>query len=192
MYKFVSWHSGFNYFIGQYQKQKVFVKVCVGEYDTIEAEGKMKEYNELGFFPKVITYSVSNINYIVTEFISTKRMSSSMPLELKRSIATQAENILEQLQENGIVHRDIRPENLMLTKDNRLLLFDFGWALYRDYDYKRSSYPFIEKILNIDYRTQDGKFDDAVSMYLSLREIFGGDRMELLVGIKKRFGIFEV
>lgn len=188
----MSWHSGFNYFIGYYQEQKVFVKVCVGEYDTIETEGKMKEYNELGFFPKVITYSVSNINYIVTEFIPTKRMNSSMPKELKESIVVQATNILEQLQEKGIVHRDIRPENLMLTEDNRLLLFDFGWALYRDCDYKRTSYPFIEKIVNIDYRNQDGKFDDAVSMYMSLKEIFGEKNEELLKRIKNRYGIFVI
>jgi len=38
--------------------------------------------------------------------------------------------ILEFLNKNGIVHRDFKPDNLMLTESNHLKVIDFGTAKF--------------------------------------------------------------
>lgn len=40
--------------------------------------------------------------------------------------------ILEFLHKNGIAHRDVKPENLMLGPDNHLRIIDFGTAMFFD------------------------------------------------------------
>lgn len=41
-------------------------------------------------------------------------------------------DIIAILQKNNIVHRDIRPPNVILTDSNELILIDFGLARYID------------------------------------------------------------
>lgn len=191
-FKFLSWHSGFNYFIGKHEVGAVFIKVCAGKYNTIEAESVMMRYNKLGFFPEVILFADTPISYVTTKLINTKKINKNISYSLIVTIILQAEKILDQLYANGIIHRDIRPENLLLTINDKLLLFDFGWAVYREFSYKKSDYAFIEKILNNKFRGSDEGFDDALSMYLSFKEIFGNDIETMLKGIKKRIGRLEI
>ncbi len=52
------------------------------------------------------------------------------PLELAeaREIASQFLAGLEAIHEAGLVHRDVKPENLMMTRSGRVVLMDFGIA----------------------------------------------------------------
>ena len=47
-------------------------------------------------------------------------------------------NTLEKIHASGVIHRDISPDNLMLLKDGRLKLMDFGSARLVDYSDQRS------------------------------------------------------
>ena len=62
------------------------------------------------------------------------------PLELReaREIAAQFLSGLEAIHEAGLVHRDSKPENVMLTRAGRVVVMDFGLAKSRTEDKSRS------------------------------------------------------
>ena len=55
-----------------------------------------------------------------------------MTLEDKKFYIAELVLILEFLHKNGIAHRDVKPENLMLGPDNHLRIIDFGTAMFFD------------------------------------------------------------
>jgi serine/threonine-protein kinase len=72
--------------------------------------------------------------YLVMEFLEGKTLAEVMA---KRKVLTQDEAVtyasqicdaLEYLHVNGIAHRDLKPQNIMVCADGSLRLFDFGIA----------------------------------------------------------------
>jgi serine/threonine protein kinase/Tol biopolymer transport system component len=72
--------------------------------------------------------------FIVIEYVdgkTLKEMSGTMPLKRAIDIATQIADGLAAAHEKGIVHRDIKPDNIMIRKDGRVQIMDFGLAKLR-------------------------------------------------------------
>ncbi|MGB5848125.1 MAG: serine/threonine-protein kinase, partial [Ignavibacteriaceae bacterium] len=75
--------------------------------------------------------------FIVMEYIDgfelkDKIKSSSLPVDETIQIATQIAEGLEAAHKNGIVHRDIKASNIMITKDGKVKIMDFGLAKIKD------------------------------------------------------------
>src|SRR2546425_1109726 len=51
-----------------------------------------------------------------------------LPLREAREIASQFLGGLEAIHKAGLVHRDVKPENVMITRAGRVVLMDFGLA----------------------------------------------------------------
>ena len=71
--------------------------------------------------------------YLVMEYVEGKTLRDLLadgPLAeaLVRSIGRQVASALAALHEEGIVHSDVKPENVVLTKDGRVVLMDLGFA----------------------------------------------------------------
>lgn len=74
------------------------------------------------------------IHYLVMEFIRGKTLKDviqeqgQLPLSEAVDIAKQICDALEHAHENAIVHRDIKPHNILITRGGRVKVTDFGIA----------------------------------------------------------------
>ncbi|MEW8972770.1 MAG: Stk1 family PASTA domain-containing Ser/Thr kinase [Tissierellaceae bacterium] len=75
-----------------------------------------------------------DIHYIVMEYIKGKTLKEIIKEKGKLSFdetvnfALQIAEALQEAHSNHIVHRDIKPQNIMVTEDNRIKVTDFGIA----------------------------------------------------------------
>src|SRR5258706_3207838 len=79
-------------------------------------------------------------HYMVWEFIDGEnlaqrlRVAGTLPPRQSLRIAIQALHGLEAIHRAGIIHRDISPENIMITPDNTVKIIDLGVAKLDDAD----------------------------------------------------------
>ncbi len=76
----------------------------------------------------------NDIHYIVMEYVDgitlKKYLAENAPLDWNEAIdfATQISSALHNAHRNGVVHRDIKPQNILVTKEKVLKVTDFGIA----------------------------------------------------------------
>ncbi|MBO8136587.1 MAG: Stk1 family PASTA domain-containing Ser/Thr kinase [Desulfotomaculum sp.] len=74
-------------------------------------------------------------HYLVMEYIdgdnlkNFMRSNPDLPIEKVINIIRQVCDALQHAHENNIVHRDVKPQNILITRDQRVKLTDFGIAL---------------------------------------------------------------
>jgi serine/threonine protein kinase len=86
--------------------------------------------------PNLITiYEVGEshgLNFIAMEFVEGRTLRSmlerALKLEESLSIAAQVAEALSAAHQAGIIHRDIKPDNIMVRADGYVKLLDFGLA----------------------------------------------------------------
>ncbi len=76
---------------------------------------------------------IDGISFAVTELVEGETLRAvlargALPLKKTLEIAAQVADALAAAHDKGIVHRDVKPENVMLTRDGRARLLDFGIA----------------------------------------------------------------
>ena len=88
--------------------------------------------------PNICTiHSVEEVDgkaFIVMEYVegkTLKDLEQNIPLKQAVEIGTQVADGLAAAHEKGIVHRDIKPDNIMIRKDGRVQIMDFGLAKLR-------------------------------------------------------------
>jgi len=127
----------------------------------------------------------SGISYLVMELIRGEDLSRVVqrdgPFSVKESIelVTQAAEGLKHAHSHQIVHRDVKPSNLMRCEDGTIKVLDFGLASLRNRKESSSDNPLSEELTDaglaigtFDYMSpeqlEDSRFADARSDIYSL------------------------
>jgi len=93
-------------------REVIFPNVC-RIFDLVEEDGR----------------EFVSMEYIDGEtLLSLLRERAPLPIPEATRIATQFLSGLEAIHQAGLVHRDVKPENIMITRTGRVLLMDFGIA----------------------------------------------------------------
>jgi len=131
--------------------------------------------------PNIITIHAieqsDGLDYIVMEFVTGRTLaavlSEGLPLEQTLRYALQIASALARAHASGIVHRDIKPDNIVVTDEGRIKVLDFGLAklLERD-DETHVSIPTPSQPLSDDDSTQFGAIIGTLN-YLSPEQAAG-------------------
>ncbi|MHB8170050.1 MAG: Stk1 family PASTA domain-containing Ser/Thr kinase [Thermincolia bacterium] len=125
-----------------YLQRDVTIKVLRPEYygdeDFVERFRREAQAVASLSHPNIVNvYDVGqedNIHYIVMEYVEGKNLKEvirergPLPIEEAVDIARQICEGLDHAHEHKIVHRDIKPHNILITKTGRVKVTDFGIA----------------------------------------------------------------
>ena len=109
-----------------------------------EAKRLSKFQNENGIVRIFNSFEVNDTAYIIMEYLNGETLADYLEREGKISEDKAMEmllpvlNSLQVVHEEGILHRDIAPENIFITKDGDVKLIDFGASRYATTSYSRS------------------------------------------------------
>ena len=143
--------GGYGYvFLGRKPSEKQFtaIKVLPSTKATPELSRRFMHEIELQRdlrHPNLVRYMMSgqdgNVNYMVHEFMdggdlrALLRQENTLPLNTAITITAQIARAIQYLHENGIVHRDVKPANILLSSDGTAKLIDLGLATLIDPQY---------------------------------------------------------
>ena len=67
-------------------------------------------------------------NYLVMEFVEGENLEGPLPLPAVLDYARQIAAALEAAHDKGVIHRDLKPGNIMIKRDGAVKVLDFGLA----------------------------------------------------------------
>jgi serine/threonine protein kinase len=107
----------------------------VNKQKFLEEARVVAQFHHKGIVQVYSIFEENNTAYIVMEFVKGKTLEKLLdekkgPLPEKEVVnyITQAADALGAVHEAKVLHRDIKPDNLMVTQDGRIVLVDFGTA----------------------------------------------------------------
>ncbi len=103
----------------------------------IEEAQRLAKFNSVGSIVDIYdTFIENNTGYIVMQCLEGDtvkdllKKTGVMPYESARLIIIEILKTLSEVHKEGIIHRDISPDNIFITNDNKIKLLDFGAARY--------------------------------------------------------------
>jgi eukaryotic-like serine/threonine-protein kinase len=105
--------------------RKVAIKICAKEF-TDRFQREARAISSLNH-PNICTLHDVGPNYLVMELVEGKPLKGSLPLDQALQYAAQICDALDAAHRKAITHRDLKPGNILVTKQG-IKLLDFGLA----------------------------------------------------------------
>lgn len=171
--------------------EKVAIKIekRSGEYNVLKAEAKIYQYlGKLDGFPQLKWFGTDiKYNYLVIDLYNCSLHSIIKvkgQLEIKDCLHFGIQMIerIETLHSKSLLHRDIKPDNLLLDSDNKIFLIDYGFCKRYDYDGKHIEERRINQIigtvnfvsLNVHKFLEPSRRDDLEAVvYIIMYMLYG-------------------
>lgn len=141
-------------------------------------------YGSDGYVKKPSGREISNLVYIILEFVpggllfDLCQTLGGMGEEGGRFFLEQMLDVLEYLQKNNVVHRDLKLENILVDENLNLKVADFGFATYKKIN-KLNSYRGTMTYMAPEIKegkTYDGRqidiFSTGVILFIIVQGIF--------------------
>ncbi len=149
-----------------------------------EAKKLAKFQNEAGIVKVFDSFEENSTAYIVMEYLEgetlTEYLKRNETIEPERAISMLMP-IMESLNtvhENGILHRDIAPDNIFLTTNNEVKLIDFGASRFATTSHSRSLTVIIKPGYSPEEqyrsRSDQGPYTDVYSVAATLYKMITG------------------
>ena len=109
-----------------------------------EAKRLVQFQNESGIVRVLDSFAENNTAYIIMEYLEGETLTAYLERNGKMNVddavalLTPVLESMEKMHSVGIIHRDIAPDNIFLTKDGNVKLIDFGAARYATPYHSRS------------------------------------------------------
>lgn len=101
-----------------------------------EAQRLAKFNSQPGIVDIYNSFALNNTAYIVMEYLEGQTVKEllkekgAIPYEQAREIILPVLDTLQKIHTDGVIHRDVAPDNIFLTKDGKVKLLDFGAARF--------------------------------------------------------------
>lgn len=184
-------------------KRSVAVKTMRPEADPVLRAGLMDRFKREGWVTGRLSHPniavvhdfgevpQQNLLYLVMELVQGRSLRQLLdevgPLTEARTlhITLQVAVALEYAHEQGVVHRDVKPENILVSDGDRVKLVDFGIAKVPVTDLTGERWvgspayfsPELVKGRKVDYRADQFALGTVMIEMLSCRCIFGGSNV---------------
>jgi len=100
----------------------------------VEEAQMLAKLDHTGIVKVTDVFEENGTSYIVMPFIKGETLQSlierngKLPYEMGVNYMAQVCEALDYIHKQGILHRDVKPDNIMITPDNKTILIDFGSA----------------------------------------------------------------
>lgn len=164
-------------------KEKQFME---GLVKFVEEAKKLAKFNNVPGIIKIFDcIEENNTAYIIMELLEGESLSTRIEKEKKMSADKAISMLLpvmeslRQVNSQGIIHRDIAPDNIFITKQNEIKLIDFGAARYATTSLSRSLTIIIKPGYSPEeqYRSMgdQGSWTDVYSIGATLYRMITGE-----------------
>ena len=150
-----------------------------------EAQRLAKFHNEDGIVGIFDSFEDNNTAYIIMECLQGETLSEylkrekAIPVDNAIQMLLPVINSLQRVNEEGIIHRDIAPDNIFLSNDGTVKLIDFGAARFATTSHSRSLTVIIKPGYSPEeqYRSRgdQGSYTDVYAIGATLYRMITGE-----------------